>query len=179
MVAATPSGCATSDVELAGTLARTAGERLQSLRRHGPDLSSEELRVLGDTEAQAVLAAGLAAARPGDAVLSEESTDDRTRLGKARVWIIDPLDGTREYSEGRADWAVHVALWERGSLVTGAVALPAVGLLLTSDPAPVVPPRDEGSPLRMAVSRSRPPWPYTQPRRWRPSWRAWAPPVSR
>jgi 3'(2'), 5'-bisphosphate nucleotidase len=90
-------------------------------------------------------------------VLSEEATDDAARLDAARVWIIDPLDGTREYSEGRPDWAVHVALWEEGALVTGAVALPGLDTLLTSDPAPVVPPRDTTAPLRMAVSRSRPP----------------------
>ena len=73
-----------------------------------------------------MLAAGLAAARPGDAVLSEEAADDAARLDAARVWIIDPLDGTREYSEGRSDWAVHVALWADGRLVAGAVALPGL-----------------------------------------------------
>ena len=75
-------------------------------------------------------------------MLSEEAADDGARLDAARVWIIDPLDGTREYSEGRPDWAVHVALWEDGALVAGAVALPGLDTLLTSDPAPVVPPRD-------------------------------------
>jgi 3'(2'), 5'-bisphosphate nucleotidase len=90
-------------------------------------------------------------------VLSEEATDDLARLDASRVWIIDPLDGTREYSEGRHDWAVHVALWEGGALVAGAVALPGLDTVLTTDPAPVVPARDEAAPLRMAVSRSRPP----------------------
>jgi len=78
------------------------------------------------------------------------------------VWIVDPLDGTREYSEGRSDWAVHVALWQDGDLVAGAVALPALDVVLTSDPPATVPGRPDGAPLRMAVSRSRPPALATQ-----------------
>jgi 3'(2'), 5'-bisphosphate nucleotidase len=90
-------------------------------------------------------------------VLSEEGADDRRRLSADRVWIVDPLDGTREYSEvERDDWAVHVALWERGALVAGAVALPARGLTLGTDAPPALPPAP-GAPLRIAVSRSRPP----------------------
>jgi 3'(2'), 5'-bisphosphate nucleotidase len=104
-----------------------------------------------------VLAALLAEYRPGDAVLSEEAADSSARLSADRVWIIDPLDGTREFSEPpRSDWAVHVALWERGELAAGAVALPAEGLTFGTDRPPVVPPPDRG-PLRLAVSRSRPP----------------------
>jgi 3'(2'), 5'-bisphosphate nucleotidase len=148
---------ALSDAELAATLARTAGQRLLELRAQLGDVPAGEVKKRGDAAAQLALADGLAAARSGDAVLSEEATDDHVRLGSARVWIIDPLDGTREYSEGRSDWAVHVALWEEGALVAGAVALPGLGAVLTTDPAPVVPACDDTAPLRMAVSRSRPP----------------------
>jgi 3'(2'), 5'-bisphosphate nucleotidase len=98
----------------------------------------------------------LADARPADAVLSEEGADDQRRLQAERVWIVDPLDGTREFSEpGRPDWAVHVALWEDGELAAGAVALPAQGLTLaTPDVAP--PPVTPGA-ARIVVSRTRPP----------------------
>jgi 3'(2'), 5'-bisphosphate nucleotidase len=146
-----------SDADLAVALARAAGQRLLELRAHLADRPRDEVKQRGDQAAQQLLAAGLADARPGDAVLSEEAADGPARLDAARVWIIDPLDGTREYSEGRSDWAVHVALWEGGALVCGAVALPALDTVLASDPAPVVPARDPGAPLRMAVSRSRPP----------------------
>ena len=152
---AAPDGL--SDAQLAAALARAAGRTLLELRAGVGDLPADEVKKRGDEAAQQILAAGLAAARPDDAVLSEEATDDVARLDAARVWIIDPLDGTREYSEGRRDWAVHVALWEDGALVTGAVALPGLDTLLTSDPAPVVPPRDPAAPRRMAVSRRRPP----------------------
>jgi 3'(2'), 5'-bisphosphate nucleotidase len=151
-----------ADAELAAVLARTAGERLHELRRRSWDLSAADLKTQGDAEGQRVLAEGLAVARPSDAVLSEEAADDAARLDATRVWIIDPLDGTREFSEGRADWAVHVALWQDGELVAGAVALPALDLVLTSDPPPLLPGRDGNSPLRMAVSRSRPPAIATQ-----------------
>jgi 3'(2'), 5'-bisphosphate nucleotidase len=158
MIASTAApGREASDAELAAALARTAGSRLLELRGTLRGGTRDELKQAGDAAAQASLAAGLAAARSRDAVLSEEAADDGVRLGAPRVWIIDPLDGTREFSEGRSDWAVHVALWAGGSLVAGAVALPALGTVLTSDPAPVVPARDDGRPLRMAVSRSRPP----------------------
>jgi 3'(2'), 5'-bisphosphate nucleotidase len=146
-----------SDAELAVALARAAGQRLLELRAELADSPGDEVKQRGDQAAQESLAAGLAEARPGDAVLSEEAADDSARVDAERVWIIDPLDGTREYSEGRSDWAVHVALWERGALVCGAVALPGLGTVLASDPPPVVPGREAGAPLRMAVSRSRPP----------------------
>lgn len=95
--------------------------------------------------------------RPDDAVLSEEAADDAARLDAERVWIIDPLDGTREFSEeGRSDWAVHVCLWERGSLTAGAVALPALDLVLATPSVPPPPPSDGDRP-RVVVSRSRPP----------------------
>jgi 3'(2'), 5'-bisphosphate nucleotidase len=146
-----------SDAELAAALALAAGQELLELRAELGDLPGDEIKKRGDAAAQLAIAEGLASARPDDAVLSEEATDDAARLGADRVWIIDPLDGTREYSEGRHDWAVHVALWESGSLVVGAVALPGLDMVLTSDPAPAVPGRDRTAPLRMAVSRSRPP----------------------
>jgi len=146
----------TEDAQLASDLAVAAGERLLAVRAEHPGIDPAALKDLGDRSAQELLAAGLAAARPADPVLSEEAADDRARLTADRVWIIDPLDGTREYSEGRHDWAVHVALWERGALVAGAVALPGLGTVLCTDPACVVPP-SSGGPLTMAVSRSRPP----------------------
>jgi 3'(2'), 5'-bisphosphate nucleotidase len=100
--------------------------------------------------------AALAQHRPADAVLSEEGADDKVRLRADRVWIVDPLDGTREFSElGRADWAVHVALWQAGELVAGAVALPAQGVTLAT-PTVVAPPAAPAAP-RIVVSRTRPP----------------------
>jgi 3'(2'), 5'-bisphosphate nucleotidase len=146
-----------ADAQLAAELAGAAGRALLDLRAGLGELPADEVKKRGDEAAQQVLADGLAEARPDDAVLSEEGADDAARLHADRVWIIDPLDGTREYSEGRSDWAVHVALWEAGSLVAAAVALPGLGTVLTTEPAAVVPSRDDAAPLRMAVSRSRPP----------------------
>src|SRR5689334_21154547 len=99
----------------------------------------------------------LAEHRPGDAVLSEEGKDDKARLQSSRVWIVDPLDGTREFSEvPRDDWAVHVALWQEGDLVAGAVAQPVLGETFNTGEPPVVPPSTAPRP-RIAVSRSHPP----------------------
>jgi 3'(2'), 5'-bisphosphate nucleotidase len=123
------------------------------VRRSVPE---EDRKAEGDLQSHDFLMAALAVARPGDAVLSEEGKDDPIRLTSDRVWIVDPLDGTREFGEGdREDWAVHVALWEKGSLVAGAVALPAQGVTFRSDEPPAVPAL--GAPLRLVVSRSRPP----------------------
>ncbi len=144
-----------SDVELATRLADQAGALLLATR----DASALDRRALGaqgDRVAQAFLAAELAAARPDDAVLSEEAEDDPSRLQARRVWIIDPLDGTREYSQGRHDWAVHVALWEDGDLVAAAVALPGRGLVCSTAGGNDLPQRPSG-PMQIAVSRSRPP----------------------
>jgi 3'(2'), 5'-bisphosphate nucleotidase len=89
-------------------------------------------------------------------ILSEEAADEPNRLAADRVWIVDPLDGTREFAEGRDDWAIHVALWSDGDLVAGAVALPALGRTLASDMPPQIPARTGERP-RIAVSRSRAP----------------------
>ena len=111
----------------------------------------------GDAAAHAALVELLAAARPADPVLSEEGDDDESRLKSERVWIVDPLDGTREYGEpGRVDWAVHVALVVGGDPVAGAVALPALDTTLgTAFPPP--PPAAREGRLRVVVSRTRPP----------------------
>jgi 3'(2'), 5'-bisphosphate nucleotidase len=149
-----------SDPALARALADRAGAVLLVVRAEasgGHELAGQDLKDAGDRRAQAELAALLAEHRPDDAVLSEEAADSAARLSADRVWIIDPLDGTREFSERpRSDWAVHVALWAKGELVAGAVALPAEQLTFGTDRPPLVPPAAEG-PLRLAVSRSRPP----------------------
>ncbi|MFD6099203.1 3'(2'),5'-bisphosphate nucleotidase CysQ [Nocardiopsis flavescens] len=147
------------DHEVARDLATEAGQLLLRLRaRHGfaePDV----LRTLGDRTSHEFLFSALGRLRPSDAVLSEEGVDDPARLRARRVWIIDPLDGTREFAEsGRVDWAVHVALWENGALVAGAVALPAQGSTLSTVDPPWLPQeRPSGQRLRITVSRSRPP----------------------
>ena len=143
-----------SDVEVAAAAARAAADVLVPLR--GGSLSGPELGDAGDAAAQSAIAAVLAAAVPGDVVFSEEAADDLRRLSAERVWIVDPLDGTREYGDpDRHDWAVHVALWSAGELTAAAVALPALGELLVTDPAPELP-RPTAS-VRIAVSRTRPP----------------------
>jgi 3'(2'), 5'-bisphosphate nucleotidase len=143
-----------SDAALASTLAAEAGELLLALRSEG-DRTQAELRARGDAASQELLARRLGEERPDDAVLSEEAKDSPERLSASRVWIIDPLDGTREYSEGRADWAVHVALWVDGELAAGAVAIPAEGLTL--DTANPLPRPAAANRIRLAVSRTRPP----------------------
>jgi 3'(2'), 5'-bisphosphate nucleotidase len=145
------------DDRLAADLAAEAGRRLLALRAAGG--AADELRRAGDRSSHEFLAAELARQRPGDAVLSEEGADDLARLSADRVWIVDPLDGTREFGEpGRSDWAVHVALWERGELTAGAVALPAQDKVLsTADPVKTPAPPDPPGKLRLLVSRTRPP----------------------
>jgi 3'(2'), 5'-bisphosphate nucleotidase len=145
-----------NDHELAARLATEAGELLLTVREDLSEATDKERKAAGDKRSHDFLMAALAESRPGDAVLSEEGADDPVRLTSERVWIVDPLDGTREFSElGRQDWAVHVALWEAGELVAGAVALPAQGVTLaTPDVAP--PPSHQGAP-RIVVSRTRPP----------------------
>jgi 3'(2'), 5'-bisphosphate nucleotidase len=117
-------------------------------------LSLHALGKAGDQTANQFLIHALAEQRPDDGLLSEESQDTDARLSKSRVWIIDPVDGTREYGEGRTDWAVHVALSIDGAPVIGAVALPGLGVVLRSDQPTEIPPAPEQ--LRMVVSRTRP-----------------------
>jgi 3'(2'), 5'-bisphosphate nucleotidase len=146
------------DVRVATAAAEAAGRELLALRsgtagriRSGQDLGKE-----GDQRSHELLTSLLAAAYPGDSILSEESADDPGRLTSDRVWIIDPLDGTREYSEpGRIDWAVHVALVEDGELSVGVVALPALRLTFSSALPTALPPRQ--GPIRLTVSRTRAP----------------------
>jgi 3'(2'), 5'-bisphosphate nucleotidase len=144
---------------LARDLAGQAGTRLLELRAQGGD--PDVLRKAGDRLSHEFLTAALADARPGDVVLSEEGADNPARLTARRVWIVDPLDGTREFGEpGRTDWAVHVALWESDAndLTAGAVALPAQDRVLsTAEPPPPLAAGEAPAKIRVVVSRSRPP----------------------
>ncbi|MGE2717432.1 3'(2'),5'-bisphosphate nucleotidase CysQ [Mycolicibacterium litorale] len=145
-----------NDHELAARLATRAGDLLLDVRAEFADASVEERKAAGDKRSHDFLMAELAEQRPGDAVLSEEGADDPVRLRSQRVWIVDPLDGTREFSElDREDWAVHVALWQSGELVAGAVALPAQNTTLATPE--VAAPRPLDGPPRIVVSRTRPP----------------------
>jgi 3'(2'), 5'-bisphosphate nucleotidase len=143
-----------ADAKAAGEIATAAGALLLAVRAAGG--KPEALKAAGDAESQRYISEQLALRYPLDAILSEEADDSSDRLVNRRVWIIDPLDGTREFSEPpRADWAVHVALVEDGALVAGAVALPGEGLCLsTGDPLP--PLGQVASPPRILVSRTRP-----------------------
>jgi 3'(2'), 5'-bisphosphate nucleotidase len=145
-----------NDHEVAARLATEAGQLLLAVREELADATAADRKTAGDKRSHDYLMEALARERPDDAVLSEEGVDDPVRLSAQRVWIVDPLDGTREFSElGREDWAVHVALWQAGALIAGAVALPAQGVTLaTPDPTP--PPAHSGEP-RIVVSRTRPP----------------------
>ena len=142
-----------TDADLAAHLAEVAGKLLIEVRDSGL-LSMQALGKAGDHTANQFLIHAIREQRPEDGLLSEESTCDGTRLIKSRVWIIDPVDGTREYGEQRTDWAVHIALAVDGVATIGAVALPGLGLVLRSDQPRPLPPI--GNPLRMLVSRSRP-----------------------
>lgn len=142
-----------TDTELAAHLAHAAGQTLLAVRMSS-GLEGQSLGKAGDAAANAFLCEALRRERPEDGLLSEEEKDNPARLAKSRVWIVDPVDGTREYGEARADWAVHVALAIDGVATIGAVALPGLDLVLRSDqPQPLTP----GAPIpRMLVSRSRP-----------------------
>jgi 3'(2'), 5'-bisphosphate nucleotidase len=142
-----------NDVELARHVAETAGKLLVDLQRSGL-FEGKALGKAGDRVANAFIMEALKSQRPNDAILSEEEKDNDERLSASRVWIVDPLDGTREYGEGRADWAVHVALAIDGVPTIGAVALPGVPLTLCSGQPSAVPPTP--TKLRMLVSRTRP-----------------------
>lgn len=154
-----------TDVQLARELAVTAGRLLMDLRAEGQNqgLSGKALGKEGDLRSNELLLKALDEARPGDAVLSEESVDSPARLTAERVWIIDPLDGTREYGmASRTDWAVHVALWSakagsQGAIESAAVALPALDQVLVSSPPTPTPSASGGERVRTLVSASRPP----------------------
>ncbi len=142
-----------NDADLAAHLAFVAGRLLLEVR--GSELLSlKALGKAGDATANQFLMHALREQRPDDGLLSEESADTVERLSKSRVWIIDPVDGTREYGEERTDWAVHVALAVDGVASVGAVALPGLDMVLRSDQPTALPP--SGDPLRMVVSRTRP-----------------------
>jgi 3'(2'), 5'-bisphosphate nucleotidase len=161
-----------ADHALAAGLATEAGVLLQRLRAERGFADPRALREAGDQGSHDYLVAELTAHRPGDSVLSEEGLDDSVRLCGDRVWIVDPLDGTREFGEeDRTDWAVHVALWEQGRLTAGAVALPALGKTLSTAAGGAEIIEDhaisrsrlhigdltEVGTIKVAVSRTRPP----------------------
>ncbi|AHE54224.1 3'(2'),5'-bisphosphate nucleotidase CysQ [Sphingomonas sanxanigenens] len=144
---------ALTDGELAAHLAETAGRILLAVRDSGL-FPGKALGVAGDQTANQFLCHALRAQRPEDGLLSEEEKDNEDRLARSRVWIVDPVDGTREYGEERADWAVHVGLAIDGVAALGAVALPGLDLVLRSDRPQPLPPGNR--PPRMLVSRTRP-----------------------
>ena len=141
------------DAELAARLADAAGKILLQVRESGL-IGGKALGKAGDVTANQFLVSALLEQRAEDGLLSEESKDTPERLAKSRVWIIDPVDGTREYGEERTDWAVHIAMTVDGVPTIGAVALPGLDLVLRSDQPAALP--EAGSPLRMVVSRTRP-----------------------
>ena len=149
-----------TDVELATRLATQAGLGLLEVRRRLVEGGARPWQVMdgGDTASHRFLADELGRLRPDDALLSEEGLEDPRRFTLDRVWIVDPLDGTREFGEpGRTDWAVHVALWTGDDFGAGAVSLPAIGVTFASDPPAVVPATDRRRP-RIVTSRSRAPY---------------------
>lgn len=151
-----PPTATTADHELAAELARAAGDVLVATKSVGA-LEGRALGKAGDAVAQELLWRALAEARPDDAVLSEEAADDSDRLDASRVWIVDPLDGTREFGERRHDWAVHVALAVDGVPVAAAVALPGLRTVCATPHVTAAPRCGIDTGLRIAVSRSRPP----------------------
>ena len=142
-----------TDAELAAHLAEVAGKILIQVRESGM-FEGKSLGKAGDETANQFLCHALRQQRPDDGLLSEEEKDNHARLDKERVWIVDPVDGTREYGEARSDWAVHVALCVNGKPETGAVALPGLDTVLRTD-APIDVPAAASKP-RMVVSRTRP-----------------------
>ncbi len=160
-----------TDAALAAELAREAGELLLEVRRDEDLWDPYDLGDAGDSRANELILDRLARERPADAVLSEEAVDDVSRVHAERVWIVDPLDGTWEFSTRRNDWAVHVALWQRsgatgsatpgpsgpdGGITDAAVSLPAFGEVYRTDTVTAPAPRREG-PIRITASASRPP----------------------
>jgi len=151
---------APDDHAVAEQLARDAGALLVSLRNDltAKGFDQRSIKNAGDRESHVWLMERLAELRPEDPVLSEEGRDNSHRLSSSRAWIIDPLDGTREYGEGRDDWAVHVALAIDGEPTIGAVSLPSLNHVLSTASPPVVPDRPADRPPRLVVSRSRAPF---------------------
>jgi 3'(2'), 5'-bisphosphate nucleotidase len=155
-----------TDVALAAEVAAEAGELLLAVREELGFDDPYELGDAGDKRANVLILDRLFRDRPGDAVLSEEAVDDVSRVHADRVWIVDPVDGTREFSwPGRTDWAVHIALWQRaaagamtqtGGITDAAVALPARGEVYRTDTVTAPPSRSDG-PIRITASASRPP----------------------
>jgi 3'(2'), 5'-bisphosphate nucleotidase len=162
-------GSGETDTQLAHRIAATAGQLVSELRRDfgpiepGDKARLKELRDTADRASHDYLVAELAQARPEDAILSEEGVDETQRDSAQRLWIIDPLDGTKEYGTGLSDFAIHVALWDRAApagsqLTVGLVDLPAQGLTRATDDTNIELPHFDGSrPMRLVVSRSRPP----------------------
>jgi 3'(2'), 5'-bisphosphate nucleotidase len=151
---------AETDAALAVRLAGEAGIRLLALREELFDSGAPYWHVMdaGDALGHQYINGELIRCRPDDPILDEEGREDPRRFTSDRVWIIDPLDGTREFGEpGRPDWAVHVALWGGEQFLAGAVALPALGTVFASEPAPVLPDRIRDRP-RIVTSRSRAPY---------------------
>ena len=149
-----------TDQQLASRIATQAGVMLVELR---DELAIEgihywDLKDEGDIAGHRYIMDALTQARPDDVILSEEAADNRRRLSAERVWIIDPIDGTNEFAEPpRYDWAIHIALWEKGKLTVGSVALPTLGITFDADPAPIVPPSTRERPL-LVTSRTRNPY---------------------
>src|SRR6201986_670143 len=154
-----------TDAALAADVAADAGKLLLAVREEVGFDDPYDLGDAGDMRANVLILDRLRRDRPDDAVLSEEAADDVSRVDADRVWIVDPVDGTREFGEpGRTDWAVHVALWQRtgsagtGELPAGAVALPAQGQILsTAAPAGLRPGPETAAPVRIVVTRTRAP----------------------
>lgn len=149
-----------TDQQLASRIATQTGVMLVELR---DELAIEgihywDLKDEGDVAGHRYIMDALTQARPNDVILSEEAADNRRRLSAERVWIIDPIDGTNEFAEPpRYDWAIHIALWEKGKLTVGSVALPTLGITFDADPAPIVPPSTRERPL-LVTSRTRNPY---------------------
>lgn len=142
-----------TDAQLAAHLAECAGRILLEVRASGM-FEGKALGKAGDETANQFLVHALRAQRPDDGLLSEESKDTQDRLAKERVWIVDPVDGTREYGEARSDWAVHVGLSIGGKAEIGAVALPGLDTVMRTD-QPASLPEASATP-RLVVSRTRP-----------------------
>ena len=149
-----------TDVQLATRLAVEAGRILVQLRQEMREAGAPSWQIMdtGDLHSHRFLVESLQQARPDDAVLSEEGVEDPRRFRSDRVWIVDPLDGTNEFGEpGRHDWAVHVALWQGNRFAAGAVSLPALDLVLSTDPAHPTPGQHRTVP-RLVTSRTRNPY---------------------